>query len=66
LVLCVDEETGIQTLDRTRPLPPLSAKKPRSSWSNEYVRHGTQTLLAALEIAGGQVVAQVQATPHLG
>jgi hypothetical protein len=59
LVLCVDEETGIQALNRTRPLPPLIAKKPRS-WSNEYVRHGTQTLLAALEIASGQVVAQVK------
>ena len=33
--------------------------KPRS-WTNEYVRHGTQTLLAALEIASGQVVAHVK------
>jgi hypothetical protein len=30
LVLCVDEKTGIQALDRTQPLLPLSAKKPRS------------------------------------
>jgi len=37
----------------------LSAQKPRS-WTNEYVRHGTQTLLAALEIASGQVVAHVK------
>jgi len=37
LVLCVDEKTGIQALDRTQPLLPLSAKKPRS-WTNEYVR----------------------------
>jgi transposase len=59
LVVCVDEKTGIQALDRTQPLLPLSAKKPRS-WTNEYVRHGTQTLLAALEIASGQVVAQVK------
>src|SRR6266581_9167925 len=59
LVLCVDEKTGIQALDRTQPLLPLSAKKPRS-WTNEYVRHGTQTLLAALEIASGQVVAHVK------
>jgi len=59
LVLCVDEKTGIQALDRTQPLLPLSAKKPRS-WTNEYVRHGTQTLLAALEIAGGEVVAHVK------
>jgi transposase len=59
LVLCVDEKTGIQALDRTQPLLPLSAKKPRS-WTNEYVRHGTQTLLAALEIASGKVVAHVK------
>jgi transposase len=59
LVLCVDEKTGIQALDRTQPLLPLSAKRPRS-WTNEYVRHGTQTLLAALEVASGQVVAHVK------
>ena len=59
LVLCVDEKTGIQALDRTQPLLPLSAKKPRS-WTNEYVRHGTQTLLAALEIASGKVIAHVK------
>jgi len=59
LVLCVDEKTGIQALDRTQPLLPLSAKKPRR-WTHEYVRHGTQTLLAALEIASGEVVAHVK------
>ena len=59
LVLCVDEQPGIQALDRTQPLLPLRAKKPRS-WTNEYVRHGTQTLLAALEIATGKVVAHVR------
>ena len=37
---------------------PLRAKKARA-WTNEYVRHGTQTLLAALEIATGKVVAHV-------
>ncbi len=52
LVLCVDEKPSIQALDRTQPLLPLRAKKPRS-WTNEYVRHGTQTLLA-LEIATGK------------
>ncbi len=59
LVLCVDEKPGIQALDRTQPLLPLRAKKPRA-WTNEYVRHGTQTLLAALEIATGKVVAHVR------
>src|SRR6266699_2848873 len=59
LVLCVDEKPGIQALDRTQPLLPLRAKKPRA-WTNEYVRHGTQTLLTALEIATGQVVAHIK------
>ena len=59
LVLCVDEKPGIQALDRTQPLLPLRAKKPRT-WTNEYVRHGTQTLIAALEIATGKVVAHVR------
>src|SRR5438045_846147 len=58
-VLCVDEKPGIQALDRTQPLLPLRARKPRS-WTNEYARHGTQTLLAALEIATGKVVAHVR------
>src|SRR3990172_7105770 len=59
LVLCVDEKPGIQALDRTQPLLPLRAKKPRA-WTNEYKRYGTQTLLAALEIATGKVVAHVR------
>jgi transposase len=59
LVICVDEKPGIQALDRTPPLLPLRAKKPRS-WTNEYVRHGTQTLIAALEVATGKVVAHIR------
>jgi transposase len=61
LVLCVDEKTGIQALDRTQPMLPLKSKKPRS-WTNEYVRHGTQTLLASLDIATGEVTAWVNKT----
>src|ERR1019366_9099414 len=38
---------------------PLRAAKPQS-WTNEYVRHGTQTMIAALEIATGKVVAHVR------
>lgn len=58
-VLCVDEKTGIQALDRTQPMLPLKAKKPRA-WTNEYVRHGTRTLLASLDVQTGEVVAQVR------
>jgi transposase len=59
VVLCVDEKTGIQALDRTQPLLPLRAKKPRS-WTNEYVRHGTRTVLASLEVKTGKVIAHVK------
>jgi transposase len=59
IVLCVDEKTGIQALDRTQPLLPLRAKKPRS-WTNEYVRHGTRTVLASLEVRTGKVIAHVK------
>jgi transposase len=59
VVLCVDEKTGIQALDRTQPVLPLRAKKPRS-WTNEYVRHGTRTVLASLEIKTGQVLARIK------
>jgi hypothetical protein len=59
VVLCVDEKTGIQALDRTQPMLPLRATKPRS-WTNEYVRHGTRTLLASLDISTGRVIAHVR------
>jgi hypothetical protein len=58
-VLCVDEKTGIQALDRTQPMLPLRATKPRS-WTNEYVRHETRTLLASLDIGTGRVIAHVR------
>ena len=61
VVLCMDEKTGIQALDRTQPVLPLRAKKPRS-WTNEYVRHGTRTVLASLEIGTGKVLARVKQT----
>jgi transposase len=61
LVLCMDEKTGIQALDRTQPLLPLRSKKPQA-WSNEYVRHGTRTMLAAVEIATGKAVTWVNKT----
>lgn len=59
VVLCVDEKTGIQALDRTQPLLPLRAKQPRA-WTNEYVRHGTRTVLASLEIQTGRVIGRVK------
>jgi transposase len=61
LVVCMDEKTGIQALDRTQPVLPLRGGKPKS-WSNEYVRHGTQTMLAAIEIETGKATTWVNKT----
>ena len=61
LVLCMDEKTGIQALDRTQPVLPLRSGKPKQ-WSNEYVRHGTQTMLAAIDIATGRATTWVNKT----
>ncbi len=61
IVLCMDEKTGIQALDRTQPLLPLRSQKPRA-WSNEYVRHGTRTLLAAVDVSTGKATTWVNKT----
>ncbi|WP_018290605.1 IS630 family transposase [Verrucomicrobium sp. 3C] len=61
VVLCAEEKTGIQALDRTQPMLPLRAKRPRC-WTNEYVRLGTRTVLASLEVETGKVFAHVKET----
>ena len=54
VVLCVDEKSQIQALDRTQPGLPL--KRGRcGTWTHDYVRHGTTTLFAALNVAAGQI-----------
>jgi Homeodomain-like domain len=55
-VLCVDEKSQIQALDHTAPILPLQPGLAERR-SHDYVRHGTTTLFAALEIATGQVTA---------
>ncbi|MGH2435413.1 MAG: IS630 family transposase [bacterium] len=57
LVLCVDEKSQIQALDRTQPGLPL--KKGRcGTMTHDYKRNGTTTLFAALEVLEGRVVGQ--------
>jgi len=57
LVLCVDEKSQIQALDRTQPGLPL--KRGRcGTFTHDYKRNGTTTLFAALELLQGKVVAQ--------
>jgi len=55
LVLCIDEKSQIQALDRTQPGLPL--KKGRcGTMTHDYVRHGTTTLFAALSMLDGKVI----------
>jgi transposase len=57
LVLCVDEKSQIQALDRTQPGLPL--KKGRcGTMTHDYKRNGTTTLFAALEVVQGKVIGQ--------
>lgn len=55
LVLCVDEKTQIQALDRTQPIFPMMPGTPARA-SHDYVRHGTSSLYAALDVATGKVI----------
>ncbi len=55
LVLCVDEKSGIQALDRSAPVLPMMPGMPERR-THDYVRAGTTTLFAALDVASGQVI----------
>lgn len=55
LVLCVDENTQIQALDRTQPIFPILPGTPQRA-SHDYVRNGTSSLYAALDITSGKVI----------
>lgn len=55
LVLCVDEKSQIQALDRTRPILPLRPGVPERQ-THDYKRHGTTSLFAALDVATGKVI----------
>ena len=58
LVLCVDEKSQIQALDRTQPLLPL-APGVAERRAHDYQRHGTTSLFAALDLASGRVIGEL-------
>jgi putative transposase len=60
LVLCVDEKSQIQALERTQPVLPMGLGYVEGI-THDYVRHGTTTLFAALDVANGQVISRVRA-----
>lgn len=57
LVLCVDEKSQIQALDRTQPLLPMRLGQPECQ-THDYVRNGTTSLFAALDVATGEVIGE--------
>ena len=58
VVLCVDEKSGIQALDRSQPVLPMMPGVPERR-SHDYVRHGTTDLFAAFNIADGTVISEL-------
>ena len=59
IVLCVDEKSQIQALNRTQPILPVRPGLPEKA-THDYKRNGTTTLFAALEVATGQVLDRLQ------
>lgn len=57
VVLCVDEKSQIQALERGQPVLPMLFGQPERK-TPQYLRHGTTTLFAALDIATGKVIGQ--------
>ena len=58
----VDEKPGVQALGITAPdLPPVPGKHPGTGRDHEYVRHGTLSILAALDLHTGEIIANVEA-----
>jgi len=55
VVLCVDEKSQIQALDRSQPMLPMRPGQ-AARRSHDYTRHGTTSLFAALDIATGRVI----------
>ena len=59
IVLCVDEKSQVQALDRTQPGLPM--KKGRAeTMTHDYKRHGTTTMFAAMNVASGKVISLCQ------
>ena len=58
LVLCVDEKSQIQALDRSAPVLPMMPGLPERR-THDYVRHGITTLFAALDVATGKVYGSI-------
>jgi transposase len=57
IVLSMDEKSQVQAVDRTRPLLPMRPGLPARQ-THDYIRHGTTSLFAALDVATGKLIGQ--------
>jgi transposase len=57
LILCVDEKTQIQALERSQPILPIIRRVPERQ-TVDYERHGTMTLFAALDVLSGKIIGE--------
>jgi transposase len=61
ITVCVDEKPGVQAIENTAPdLPPVPGKHSSIGRDHEYIRHGTASILAGIDLHDGHVFAQVQ------
>ena len=60
IVMCVDEKTQMQALERAQPILPMDLGQPEKQTAN-YLRHGTLDLFAALDVATGKVIGSLRA-----
>jgi transposase/DNA-binding XRE family transcriptional regulator len=61
IILCIDEKTQIQALERSQPVLPIIRNVPERQ-SVDYLRHGTTTLFAALDVLNGNVIGDCNET----
>jgi transposase len=61
IILCVDEKSQIQALERSQPILPIIRNVPQRQ-SMDYLRHGTTTLFAALDVLTGKVIGDCKET----
>jgi transposase len=61
IILCVDEKSQIQALERTQPILPIMRNVPERQ-TIDYERHGTTTLFAALDVLSGNVIGECKPT----
>ena len=64
VVLCVDEKSQIQALERAQPVLPMSLGQPERQ-THDYIRHGTTDLFAALDAATGEVLGKCLCLPFI-